>query len=382
MSSIEAVDADFTRRLPKIEVRRSYLLFPPLPSPSTLHTPPSVPHLPKLTSTQLHAHLSGSISLTTLHNLWLQQKSLSLSFNIPFSLEDPLLALSPEKNSFYDINTFFPLFSKYIYHLIPTISALKIATHSILSDFEKVGVIYVELRTTPRVLPGDCNGQDGVGKNGYVQTILESLDERNRKGDLKATLILSIDRSNSFEEAMEVVDLAIKYKSKGIVGIDLCGNPRTKPNGELLIFTPAFQKAKESGLKVTVHFGEIKENAVDEEMNTILEWVPDRLGHICHTTSTAKEEVLKRKLGLEICLSCNVLAKLTMGGFEGHHFREWNGKGCAIALCVSIFYNYFFRRVEWDRWKDVANRIYRLMMWGFLEVRLIMSTYLLLDISV
>jgi adenosine deaminase len=39
-----------------------------------------------------------------------------------------------------------------------------------------------------------------------------------------------------------------------------------------------------------------------------------------------------RKLGLELCLSCNVLAEMTQGGFKGHHFGEWKDTECAIAL--------------------------------------------------
>jgi adenosine deaminase len=38
-------------------------------------------------------------------------------------------------------------------------------------------------------------------------------------------LILSIDRRNTLEEAIETVNLAVRYKSRGVVGVDLCGDP-------------------------------------------------------------------------------------------------------------------------------------------------------------
>lgn len=46
---------------------------------------------------------------------------------------------------------------------------------------------------------------------------------------MKANLILSIDRRNTSETAMQVVDLAHKYQSRGVVGIDLvsCYIPST-----------------------------------------------------------------------------------------------------------------------------------------------------------
>lgn len=56
-------DIDFCRRLPKVE---------------------------------LHAHLSGSISPHTLHDIWLQRKAEEPSLD----LEDPLVMMSTEKEHF------------------------------------------------------------------------------------------------------------------------------------------------------------------------------------------------------------------------------------------------------------------------------------------
>lgn len=42
--------------------------------------------------------------------------------------------------------------------------------------------------------------------------------------------------------------------------------------------------------------------------------------------------IKERKLGLELCLSCNVLAELTQGGFKAHHFGEWMETECPVAL--------------------------------------------------
>lgn len=44
----------------------------------------------------------------------------------------------------------------------------------------------------------------------------------------------------------------------------------------------------------------------------------------------------ERKIGLELCMSCNVHAKLIDGGFLDHHFGYWRHEQCPIALCVSV----------------------------------------------
>lgn len=80
------VDSAFTKALPKIEVR------------STIHTivyrppfkPPQANHPPH---TQVHAHLSGSISRQCLHEIWKRKKQKDPNFPV----EDPLVLMPPGK---------------------------------------------------------------------------------------------------------------------------------------------------------------------------------------------------------------------------------------------------------------------------------------------
>lgn len=197
-----------------------------------------------------------------------------------------------------------------------------------LENFADDGVAYLELRTTPREI-----ATAGISKEDYVSTVLTTIETFNGTQDaLHAFLILSIDRRNTIEQAEEVVDLALKYAPKGVVGVDLCGNPL---RGDVSIFKPAFARAKAGGLKVTLHFGEVPSSGTKEELEMLLSFQPDRLGHVIHVPADIKAEIRKRRLGLELCLSCNVLAKMTDGSFAGHHFGEWRESDCPIALSVS-----------------------------------------------
>jgi adenosine deaminase len=145
-------------------------------------------------------------------------------------------------------------------------------------------------------------------------------------------LILSVDRKNSASVAMQTIDLAIEFRAKGVVGVDLCGNPA---KGDVSIFKDAFLKARQAGLKVTLHFAEVPASSTETELRMLLSYQPDRLGHIIHVSPEIAAEVARRRLGLEICLSCNVLAKLTEGGFGDHHFGYWRQRDCPTILCVS-----------------------------------------------
>lgn len=226
-----------------------------------------------------------------------------------------------------NLSRFFPLFSGYIYQLCGDVDSIKYSTFSVLRDFENDGVAYLELRTTPRAIPSH-----NVSKGRYVDTVLSCIDEFE-SSKMKAYLILSIDRQNSPAEAIEVVDLAIQYKARGVVGVDLCGNPS---KGDVALYRDAFIRAKTHGLRVTVHFAEVPASSTDKELETLLSYEPHRLGHAINVSEKFKSRIAERGLCLELCLSCNVLAKLTAGGYSDHHFGYWRGKGCPIALSVRL----------------------------------------------
>lgn len=288
-----------------------------------------------LSKAELHAHFSGSISKQCLHDIWTRRRAQGELTD----LEDPLTAITPGEKGFVDVATFFPLFDKYIYSLVDKLSWVTVAFEQVLRDFAEDGVRYLELRTTPRSMV------DG-GNEAYVRVLNEYLGKWKREPPREAEnmdvyLILSVDRKMTAEQAMAVIDQAIFYRYQPqdpearncyVVGVDLCGNPA---RGGVSAYTPAFKKAKGHGLKVTAHFAEIPLSSTDEELETILSWQPDRLGHCVHVSEKFKETVRELQIALELCLSCNVLAGLTTGGFNKHHFRDWYDRGAnTIALCT------------------------------------------------
>ncbi|PYH99653.1 Metallo-dependent hydrolase [Aspergillus ellipticus CBS 707.79] len=276
--------------------------------------------LPKI---ELHAHLSGSISRQCLHELWAKKKAQDPSF----SVEDPWVAMPPGKVD-YSLQTFFQTFNKSIYHLVNDLLSITYATNSVLTDFLHDGVTYLELRTIPRASPSAA-----FTRGEYLTTVLDAIQHfRSSSNKMSVNLILAIDRGHSTaSEALEIVDLALANRDRGVVGIDVCGNP-TK--GDVSIFREAFAKAKMHGLGVTVHFAETPSSGSLEELNTLLEYQPDRLGHVIHVPEEVKKEIARRRLGLELCISCNVHAKMFDGGFLDHHFGFWRFEDCPIVLCT------------------------------------------------
>ncbi|OHE94429.1 adenosine deaminase [Colletotrichum orchidophilum] len=286
--------------------------------------------LPKI---ELHAHLTGSVSRRTLHDIWVLKREAGET-----DLEDPLVVMPDGKHD-YDLTTFFPLFSSYIYNLITDVETLHTATLSVLKDFHADGVTYLELRTTPRSLPSPMPQPPSV----YVSTILSAIAffEASHPGQetMRTRLILSVDRRHTPAQAHETVRLAASFRDRGVVGVDLCGDPAARVHtgvpgqDDVSIFRSAFAEARRLGLGITIHFGEAECSGHPAELAEILSWSPRRLGHVIHLGEDVKREIFERGIGLELCLSCNVHARMVTSGFEGHHFGEWWGmEGSLISL--------------------------------------------------
>lgn len=232
--------------------------------------------------------------------------------------------------------SFFQVFSKLIYQLCNDLESLAYATNSVLEDFLADGVRYLELRTIPRASP-----ESNITQEAYLTTVLDTIQNfKSRTQEMSAFLILALDRGNTTAaQATQIIDLAITNKPRGVVGVDLCGNPT---QGNVTLYRDAFARAKSHGLGVTLHFAETPASGNPAELAALLSFQPDRLGHVIHVPDEFKREITRRRLGLELCMSCNVHAKLIEGGFLDHHFGEWRYEECPIALCVSFLMTFGF----------------------------------------
>jgi adenosine deaminase len=129
---------------------------------------------------------------------------------------------------------------------------------------------------------------------------------------VRAGLILMMDRTFTAEQNAIVVEKAIDWAPRGVVGVDIAG-PR--PGGapyQYRQILPMVEEARAAGLGVTIHVGEEGGDLGREELGEVVEVLrPDRIGHGILAAGDPELMGALRDLGivLEICPTSNLLTK-------------------------------------------------------------------------
>ncbi len=122
--------------------------------------------------------------------------------------------------------------------------------------------------------------------------------------EIKAGMIIILDRTFSFKLNTILYEKALRYQRRGVVGIDIAG-PQS-PNFKMKQYVELFKDAKSQGLGVTIHTGE--EGSL-EEMNLVATKIePHRIGHGFRAWKDKRLMAILAEKGivLELCPTSNL----------------------------------------------------------------------------
>lgn len=252
-------------------------------------------NLPKV---ELHLHLTGAYPLSYLQSIACDEASKNEYTNFVKGLETLAKGVS-----YHDAFQYFLPVAK----LVNTYKKVEEGVIALGKELLADGVVYVEIRTGLRDL--------GKGVEEYLQAVLKGIDSCPKS--LKIKLLLSLRRNTDAILAQQTVDLAIRYKDKGIVGIDISGD---STHGETTAIYAEIKRAKKAGLYIALHLGESPEE-IDTPEKEILQaedlyqLQPDRIGHAVFLSPLALKWILDHPLvPIEVCPTSSVLA-----GMMDHH---------------------------------------------------------------
>ncbi len=244
--------------------------------------------LPKI---DLHRHLEGSLRFDTVRQLARSQE-MGLP---PTGQLRPMVEV--HENQPYTFENFLSKFStlRLFYRSPEIISRI---THEAISDAAADNIKYLELRFTPAAL----SQAQGYSLAQVMDWVIKGAKKAEREFGIITRLIVSINRHENPALAAQVSILASERQNDGIVGLDLAGN---EAEFSAAPFIKIFEKAKSSGLHITVHAGEWY--SADNIVQAIERFGAERIGHGIRVLDSPVAMNLARQNGIafEVCLTSN-----------------------------------------------------------------------------
>ncbi len=137
-----------------------------------------------------------------------------------------------------------------------------------------------------------------------ISAAIRGLDRATLEYPIQAGLILMMDQGFGPKLNAIVLDKAVRYRSRGIIGIDLAG-PLKPEIFDRAATAELYEKAKRAGLGVTAHAGEYDKSDVRYAVEDL---GVTRIGHGIHAAEdpTLLKLLRDRNVTLEICPSSNL----------------------------------------------------------------------------
>jgi adenosine deaminase len=255
---------------------------------------------------ELHTHLGGSVSSDIMWSL-AHRQGITLPVKDYWDF-DRLVTVS-DPRGVPDLNAL-----DAIYHYTELIqsspAAVEVSVHAAIGGaYRSQGITTLELRFNP--MKRNRGGERDLDH--IILAAIRGLDIASLEyPQVRAGLILMMDRTFTSRQNEVIIEKAINWMPRGIVGVDIAG-PR--PNGERYDYRqvqPMVEEARAAGLGVTIHVGEEGGDMGREEIGEVLEVLrPDRIGHgiLAASDPELMRELRDAEVVLEICPTSNLLTK-------------------------------------------------------------------------
>jgi len=281
---------------------------------------------------ELHTHLGGSVASDILWSLAHEQ---GIALPVKDYWEFDALVTVSDPRGVQGLDEL-----DQIYHWTELIQSSPLAVErsvhgAIGGAYRSQGITTLELRFNP--MKRNRGGERDLDH--IILAAIRGLDRASLEyPQVHAGLILMMDRTFDRRLNEIIIEKAISWAARGIVGVDIAG-PR--PGGARYDYTqvvPMVEAAREAGLGVTIHVGEEGGDMGREEIAEVVESLrPDRIGH--GILAAGDPELLRglRELGivLEVCPTSNLLTKaLPSEEAVRETFRTFVQHGVAFTIAT------------------------------------------------
>ena len=251
---------------------------------------------------ELHLHLDGSVRVSTVEEL-LNENNLSNKMIVD--------------NNTKSLTEYLTKFDLPIKVMQKKENLIRISKE-LVEDLDNDNVIYAEIRFAPIF-----HINEGLTLEDVVNSVLEGL----KSDKVKTNLILCMMRNSSYEDNKRIIDLAIKYKNKGVCAIDLAGDESKYPTS---IFKDLFEYAKNNDILFTIHAGEA---GTINDMIDAINYGTKRIGHGIKSIESSDiiNKLIENKIALEICPTSNIQT-CVVDSLDNHPIKQLNDNNVLITI--------------------------------------------------
>jgi adenosine deaminase len=196
-------------------------------------------------------------------------------------------------------------------------------TYSYLQELASVNTIYSELIISP-----DHGDRIGLGADAYLRGIVAGIEEAKTKHGIETRIIVTGERHFGPEAVEKAARFAAKRPHPLITGFNLAGEERMGRVGD---YAKAFDIARDGGLGLTIHAGEVcGAFSVEDALDLVK---PQRIGHGVRVVEDSElvKRVIDQGTVLEVCPGSNI-ALSVYPTFDAHPLRKLFDAGVRISL--------------------------------------------------
>lgn len=262
--------------------------------------------IPKI---DLHVHLDGSLRMDTLFELYPEDISREKLLN---------RVIAPEKcTSENALGEYLRSFDETL-KVMQTKEALRRISRELCEDAAAENVKYMEVRYAPIF-----HQQKSMTLEEVVESVLDGLNDGKKSG-IETGLILCCMRHHDPKISKKIVELAVNFIDRGIVGVDLAGGEIGNPPE---VHKEAFEIAKKSGLGITIHAGEV---CCPENIKKSIEMGATRIGHALHLHEDLYDVVRDNEIALDLCPTSNV--QMGVKDFKNHPLKTFFANELLVTI--------------------------------------------------
>ena len=256
---------------------------------------------------ELHTHLGGSVASDILWSLAHEQ---GIALPVKDFWEFDRLVTVSDPQGVQDLDALDEIY-RWTELIQSSPLAVERSVHAAIGGaYRSQGITTLELRFNP--MKRNRGGERDLDH--IIMAAVRGLDRASLEyPQVRAGLILMMDRTFSDVQNGIIVEKAIRYAPRGIVGIDIAG-PRPVADGPYPYgaLAPLVEQARSAGLGVTIHVGEEGgDHGIAEIRDVVDSLRPERIGHgiLAAQDETLMADLRERAITLEVCPTSNLLTK-------------------------------------------------------------------------